>query len=203
MKSQPLHIAELYDNNPMNEPLLSEEDYSDVQSVDSRSTDKEDNESIHSALLRSSLWTGVLFGAVLQVFTLVVNSTILFLWQSHRLPRAKYDVLLASLLWSCSTGLASVMAAMALFRKRVERGLHGALSDDVTTDLEARFVIGAVSGICLGWTALDIATRNYSCITTTLLTFAGALASCQALLWCYSRPVAFSHQANNDEVFTV
>jgi len=202
MKSQPLHIAELYDNNPMNEPLLSEEDYSDVQSVDSRSTDKEDNESIHSALLRSSLWTGVLFGAVLQVFTLVVNSTILFLWQSHRLPRAKYDVLLASLLWSCATSLASI-AAMAQFRKRVERDLHGALSDDVTTDLECRFVIGAVSGICLAWTVLDIATRNYSCITVTLLTFAGALASCQALLWYYSRPGAFSSQASNDEVFTV
>jgi len=199
MKSQPLHIAELYDNTLMSTPLLFKEDDSDVPSVSS-SSDKDD-ETIRSSLMRSSIRTGVLFGAVLQVLTLAVNSTILLLWQSHTLPRAKYDVLVASLLWSCATSLASI-AAMAYFRKSVERR-HGALSEDLTTDLECRFVIGAVSGICLAWTALDIATRNYSCITTTLLTFAGALASCRALLWYYSRPGAFSPQASNGEVFTV
>lgn len=181
MKSPALYAAEIYDSSPSSQPLLADDD-SDVQSVSSGAQ----AEQVRSSLTRESLLAGILFGSILQACTLGINTALLLLWQSHVLPRSKYDVLTASLLWSFTTSIISIVTMGYLRRRALDKHGEEILDEQVLTKLECRFVVGAVNGICLSWTALDLATGNYPCLLTTLATLVGALICCHMLSWYYS-----------------
>jgi len=106
-------------------------------------------------------------------------------------------------LWSFATSFISIVT-MGYLRKRVQ-DKHGEeiLNDQLMTQLECRFVVGAVNGICLSWTMLDLATGNYSCLLTTFATLIGALGCCHTLAWYYSEHPQQSKATDASEAFVV
>ena len=139
-------------------------------------------QSVQNSLLASLLGGGV-FGTLLQLSTLGMNSILQVLWKSHSWSRSEFEFLVPSLLWACASGLLS-LAVLGVFRRRV-LDLHreNKRHKNFVLQVERHFVIGAVAGIFCFWTLIDLVAGDYSCLVTNFVTATIAMAFCCALAW--------------------
>jgi len=179
----------LFDTPSIRQPLLSEDDDADIHSIKSSEEESEGKDKTASLL-----GAGFFFGVLLQVGTLGVNSCIIKLWETGFLPRTKYDVIVASLLWSAATGCIS-LAVMRFLRRTLlskpcsDRPPHVSVDDETVLMVEEyRFVVAVLMGICLSWCVMDIGRGDLHDLCIMLVTLGVALGCCRALVW-YSTPV--------------
>ena len=171
------------DSTSSSQPLLQDEDDSDIYSVYSTG---EQAQPVPSSLKRSRLLAGGCFGVLLQLCTFGVNSILEASSLSHSWPLSKFNVLAASLVWCCVSSLIS-LAAMGVLRRHIfDRYGEDKIDEKLLMQLECRFVMGAVYGICFTWTLIvliDLAHENYFCLIANFITSLLAWMCCCALEW--------------------
>ena len=133
--------------------------------------------------LLASLLAGGVFGTLLQLSTLGMNSILQVLWKSHSWSRSEFEFLVPSILWAGASSLLA-LAALGLFRRRV-LDLHRENNrlKDFMLQVERNFVIGAVAGIFCFWTLIDLVAGDNSCLKSNIISATVALIYCCALAW--------------------
>lgn len=161
--------------------------------------DESDSISTHSSFHRSfeicSLAVGILIGFFVQLTTLGANILLLEFWDGDFFEITQQEVVFFSLLWSLLT---SVMALLILgflralltsfFRSlpiadsyTIE--LIESLHEEMLENMEIRFVMGALVGVCLAWTITDLYLGMVSQVGYSLLTLSASLLWCRAVMW--------------------
>ena len=146
----------------------------------------------------SFLLLGMLVGFVIQLGTLGANYVLIALWGTNILSKSKTDIAVASMLLSL---FASGMAALILYLLqqivdlsfRVGRQASAATtatshSDDVleamVANMDCRFVVGALVGVCIAWTLMDalFVCSSVAHILNSLIALAVELVWCRAMM---------------------
>ena len=189
--------AVIDDSNPSCQPLLPVEEDTDIYSIDGT---RELAQHVRSSLKRSHLLAGGFFGVLLQLCTLGVNSILEASWMLHSWPPSIFDVLAASLMWSCVSSLISLAALRSLrchtFKCYGEDKIDGKL----LMQLDCRFVMGAVYGICFAWSLIDLANGSYFFLIANFFTTLVAWTCCYGLEWWNGESPSSSELANIESI---
>jgi hypothetical protein len=114
-----------------------------------------------------ALFLGVLAGFFIQFSTLVANFVILHNWGDDILGKAGIDFVCFSLVWSFFTSTMSILVLVCLrnavsttytisLRCESSKINKERVVDELILLLECLFVVGALIGVCVAWTATDL-----------------------------------------------
>jgi hypothetical protein len=185
-----LHEAVLFDD--AHEPLL-ERPKSDEHHQDRdhhRATRRLDAHT-YDRFQASSLALGLMVGFFIQFSTLGANYLVISIWGPEGvLNSSNHDILVFSLVWSFFTSTMAI-AILAFLRNLVlatydSDGHEEDAFDDMILQLECRFVVGALVGVCTAWAATDLALGLSTQVLYSLATLVIALGWCRVMVWCFS-----------------
>jgi hypothetical protein len=139
---------------------------------------------------RSSLLLGLLVGFFIQFSTLGANYLVISIFGDDVLTSSRSDILLFSFVWSFFTSALAIL--LLSFLRNIVTSSYATGDheedeiDDMVLHMECRFVVGALVGVCMAWSATDIVLGMSGQIVYSLGTLAVALAWCKVMMWCFS-----------------
>lgn len=191
--SRSLTYVAVFDDNAMDEPLLPKDNVNDIEEdAGSRNNETTSSSWLFRRFQRSSLVLGLLMGFLIQFSTLGANSLAAVIWGKDVVlhSSARMDVLVFSTAWSVVTSVMAVIM-LAVIRNLVSMTHRAFANDDNNTastltiniddwlmQLECRYVVGALVGVCLAWSWTDLL------LGQTLQMIYSSLILVGALVWC-------------------
>lgn len=167
-----------------NEPLIA---------VNTRSNNKAEtaklDDVIFSRFKLSVLLMGVLVGFFIQFSTLGANFLVINIWGEDILNKSRNDIVYFSLLWSFFTSAMAIII-LAFLRNIVSIAYLSVLKrsqelvEEMVLQLECRFVVGALIGVCTAWTITDALMGLQAQIFYSAVTLAIALVWCRIMMSC-------------------
>jgi hypothetical protein len=150
---------------------------------------------------------GVLVGFFVQFSTLGANFLVIAMWENNLharsnteiiIPRTKLEIIILSLLWSTFTSFLAIMTLGFLrsvitivFQATIAPQRRGpaadAMLDEVILQLEYRYVVGALVGVCLAWTVTDFILGMSIEILFSFITLIISLLWCKLMMHCFSK----------------
>lgn len=155
------------------------------------------NVALYQSFHTSTLILGFMVGVIIQLSTMGANFLIMTVYGDDAISSTK-DIIIFSLIWSTVT---STMAFFILgfIRNLLKAGYRNMTSangdeeagiseelDDIILNVECRFVVGAMMGVCLSWTVTDIFLGLNVQVMYSLITLTIALFWCHMMLRCFS-----------------
>jgi hypothetical protein len=141
---------------------------------------------------RSALFLGMIVGVFIQFSTLGANA----LFIQIRRETTQQDLVSFSLLWSLASS-AMALLLLAFIRKTVSTVYTMSLNDsssssrnkecvveELSLQLESRFVVGALIVVCVGWTVTDLLLGAQDQIIYSAATLAFSLIWCKVVISC-------------------
>jgi F0F1-type ATP synthase assembly protein I len=119
---------------------------------------------LSSSFKSSSLLVGLMIGFLIQLSTLGANFTVVYWTGGELFGNSDRDVILFSLTWSLFTSslavgtmflVRSLVSAVYADSSEEEEEGDGDRLERIVMHLEARFVAGAMTGVCATWIATD------------------------------------------------
>jgi hypothetical protein len=161
-----------------------------------------------SQINSSSLCLGVMIGLFIQFSTLGANFLVLSIWGSEIVNKTKTEIVVFSLLWSlCTSGMA---VAVLIFLRKLVSTTYSALSghksentdsgkiedviDEMIAQVECRFIVGSLVGVCVAWSITDYLLGMREQIVYSIATLI------VALIWCKGMTYLFSSSKLSDAV---
>lgn len=140
---------------------------------------------------RSSLFLGLLVGLFIQASTLGANYLVVSVWGEEVVNTTKQDVIYFSLVWSLFTSALAIVI-LAFLRNLVQACYQSDdeerndLLDDMILQMECRFVVGALIGVCSAWALTDLVLGMSMQIVYSVVTLVVALSWCRIMMWCFT-----------------
>jgi hypothetical protein len=143
-----------------------------------------------------SLMLGLLVGFFVQFSTLGANFLVIVLWENDLIHKSKSEIVMLSLVWSAFTSFMAILTlgflrsvVTIVFRASVPRDCidREAILEEVVLHLECRFVVGALVGVCMAWTATDVLLGMNIQIIFSLATLAVSLLWCKLMMYCFTK----------------
>jgi hypothetical protein len=192
------------------EPLLLQSSSSSSTTVGRRVNNKKAvgstlfNADQHRRFKMSSLCLGLLVGFFIQASTLGANYLVVTVSGEDVMTTSKKDIVLFSLLWSLFTSFLAIV--ILAFLRNLVRATYETDNeeqnyqlDDVILDMECRFVVGALIGVCTAWALTDLILGLSVQIVYSFLTLGVALAWCKLMMWCFAYPEDDDEQNEQEE----
>jgi hypothetical protein len=158
----------------------------------------------HRRFKMSSLCLGLLVGFFIQASTLGANYLVVTVSGEDVMTTSKKDIILFSLLWSLFTSFLAIV--ILAFLRNLVRATYETDNeeqnyqlDDVILDMECRFVVGALIGVCTAWALTDLILGLSVQIVYSFLTLGVALAWCKLMMWCFAYPEDDDEQNEQEE----
>ena len=168
--------------------------------------DSDDNEGrlvmpLFGAFKSHSFIIGLLVGFFVQFSTLGANFLVIALWENDLMSKSKTEIVTLSLVWSAFTSLMAILtlgflrsvvtivfrASMPSASSAASQARTEAILDEVVLHLECRFVVGALVGVCLAWTATDLLLGMNIQIMFSLATLTISLLWCKLMMHCFTK----------------
>ena len=157
------------------------------------------------AFYSSTVFLGVLVGVVIQLSTMGANFLVLTLHEkdnesdpsSNSYPSSK-NIIIFSFLWSLFTS-SMAFIFLGFIRSLIKVGYDkispshiseeesNAEIDEIILNVECRFVVGAMVGVCMAWTVTDLILGLKAQIFYSIIVLATALVWCQIMMKFFSR----------------
>lgn len=137
-----------------------------------------------------SAWIGICFGVFVQLSTLGVNFLMIAIWgEDSVLTQTQQQAMVFSLSWSLFTSCLALLV-LSMLRGLIKSILDVNRSDDIDREglmmtIEVRYVIGALTGVCLAWTCTDLMLGMESLAFYSLGTLVVALLWSKTMIWCF------------------
>lgn len=158
-----------------------------------------DDAIIFRRLKLATLAIGMMVGIVIQFSTLGVNFLVMNQWgggvdddvlsSKSSLQQKQQVALIFSLVWSIITSAVAIFI-LACLRKLVQKSYFSTLEkktpdailEEMMLQLECRFVVGALIGVCTAWSITDALMGMSKQIILSLVILAFALAWCRIIM---------------------
>jgi hypothetical protein len=154
------------------------------------------NPTILSQFKTCSMFLGLFLGFFIQLTTLgsnflLVTSAGVEHGGFHVVLKTRGDLILFSLTWSLFTSMMAILV-MFLLRAMVtlthnSTGLQAEMHlEHLLSNLECRYVMGALMGVCLAWAVTDIMLGMRGQVVFSLIALVVSLIWCKATIWFFA-----------------